>query len=206
MDKYNALHSFAHADGGYHLLACMLSAASCNKWWAEDILDTTDFAAEQKAIKNLGNNSVFFSPYLMGERSPHNDPAVRAAFVGMSLDTTRADMTQAVLEGVTFGLIDSLEVARKIGNRIDRAKLCGGGARSPLWRNIVANIMNLKVDLIEAEEGPALGGAMLAAVGCGEYSSVKEAADRIVRVTETVEPDPEIVARYEEKYRQFVQI
>ena len=142
----------------------------------------------------------------MGERSPHNNPAVRASFVGMSLDTTREDMTQAVLEGVTFGLRDSLEVARKIGNKIDRAKLCGGGANSPLWRNIVANIMNLKVDLIESEEGPALGGAMLAAVGCGEYDSVQEAAEKIVKVIDTVEPDPEIVAKYEEKYRQFVKI
>ena len=206
VDQYNALHSFAHADGGYHLLACMLSAASCNKWWAEDILKTTDFAQEQKAIEKLGENNVFFSPYLMGERSPHNNPAVRASFVGMSLDTTREDMTQAVLEGVTFGLRDSLEVARKIGNKIDRAKLCGGGAKSPLWRNIVANIMNLKVDLIESEEGPALGGAMLAAVGCGEYDSVQEAAEKIVKVIDTVEPDPEIVAKYEEKYRQFVKI
>ena len=99
-------------------MGCMLSAASCNKWWAEEILQTKDFAAEQAPIQKLGENNVFFLPYLMGERSPHNNPDARGVFFGMSMDTTRADMTQAVLEGVAFGLRDSLEVARKLGIKI----------------------------------------------------------------------------------------
>lgn len=206
VDENNALHSFAHADGNYHLMGCMLSAASCNKWWNEEILKTKDFAAEQAGITKLGENNVFYLPYLMGERSPHNDPKVRAMFMGMSMDTTRADMTQAVLEGVTFGLRDSLEVARGLGINIERTRICGGGAKSPLWKKMVANIMNLKVDVIESEEGPALGGAMLAAVGCGEYPDVETAAAKIVKVIDTVEPEPELVAKYEERYQKFKRI
>ena len=193
VDEHNALHSFAHADGHYHLMGCMLSAASCNKWWMDEILRTKDYSGEQKDIdvKELGKNHVFFLPYLMGERSPHNDPNVRGTFIGMSMDTTREDMTQAVLEGVAFGLRDSLEVARSIGVSPERTKICGGGAKSPLWRKIIANVMNMKVDIIESEEGPGYGAAILAAVGCGVFSSVEEAAKKLVKIVATEEPDPE---------------
>ena len=203
VDENNALHSFDHADGSYHLMGCMLSAASCNKWWVEDILGTSDFAKEQEDITKLGENNVFYLPYLMGERSPHNNPDARAVFFGMSMDTTRADMTQAVLEGVAFGLRDSLEVARSLGIHIERTKICGGGAKSPLWKKIIANVMNLKVDVLENEEGPAMGGAMLAAVGCGAYPDVESITKKIVKIVDTVEPQPELVAKYEEKYQKF---
>lgn len=206
VDEYNGLHSFAHADGYYHLMGCMLSAASCNKWWNEEILKTTDFAAEQSKIEKLGENHVFFLPYLMGERSPHNNPDARAMFIGMSMDTTREDMTQAVLEGVAFGLRDSLEVARKLGVKIERTKICGGGAKSPLWKKIIANVMDMKVDVIESEEGPALGAAMLAAVGCGEYPDVETIAEKLVNVVDTIEPEPELVEKYEERYQEFKRI
>lgn len=206
VDENNALHSFAHADGYYHLMGCMLSAASCNKWWMDEILKTKEYASEQEGIVKLGENQVFYLPYLMGERSPHNDPKARATFIGMTMDTTREDMTQAVLEGVAFGLRDSLEVARSLGIKIERTKICGGGAKSPLWKKIIANVMNLKVDVIESEEGPGYGGAILAAVGCGEYASVEEAAGKLVKVIETVEPDPELVAKYEERYQKFRKI
>lgn len=206
VDENNALHSFAHADGNYHLMGCMLSAASCNKWWSEDILKTKDYAAEQKAIEKLGENDVFYLPYLMGERSPHNNPDARAMFIGMSMNTTREDMTQAVLEGVAFGLRDSLEVARSLGIQIERTNICGGGAKSMLWKKMIANIMNMKVDVIESEEGPALGGAMLAAVGCGEYPDVETIAAKVVKVIDTVEPEEELVAKYEERYQKFRKI
>ena len=206
VDRNNALHAFAHADGHYHLMGCMLSAASCNKWWMEEIVGTGDYAAEQKNIEKLGENHVFFLPYLMGERSPHNNPNARGTFIGMTMDTSRNDMTQAVLEGVAFALRDSLEVARSLGLHIERTKICGGGAKSPLWRKIMANVLNLKVDMIESEEGPALGGAMLAAVACGEYKNVEEAAEKLVKVIGTVEPEPELVEKYEAKYQQFRQI
>lgn len=206
VDENNALHSFAHSDGCYHLMGCMLSAASCNKWWMDEILKTEEYGKEQENITNLGENQVFFLPYLMGERSPHNDPKARASFMGMSMDTTREEMTQAVLEGVAFGLRDSLEVAKSLGIKLERTKICGGGAKSPLWKKIIANVMNLKVDVIESEEGPALGGAILAAVGCGEYPDVKSAADALVKIIETVEPEPELVEKYEECYQQFRKI
>ena len=206
VDEYNALHSFAHSDGNYHLMGCMLSAASCNKWWSEEILKTADFAAEQAGITKLGENNIFYLPYLMGERSPHNNPDASAKFIGMSMDTTREDLTQAVLEGVTFGLRDSLEVAKNLGIKLERTKVCGGGAKSPLGKRMIANIMNLKFEVIETHEGPALGGAMLAAVGCGEYPDVKTIADKIVKVVETIDPEPELVAKYEEKYQKFRKI
>ena len=206
VDKFNALHAFAHADGHYHLMGCMLSAASCNKWWMEDIIGTSEYAKEQENITKLGENHVYFLPYLMGERSPHNNPNARGTFIGMTMDTTRADMTQAVLEGVAFALRDSLEVARSLGIHLERTKICGGGAKSPLWKKMIANILNLKVDVIESEEGPALGGAMLAAVACGEYESVEDAASKIGKIIDTVEPEPGLVAKYEERYQQFKEI
>ena len=206
VDEHNALHSFDHADGYYHLMGCMLSAASCNKWWMDEILKTKEYAKEQEQIRKLGENTVFYLPYLMGERSPHNDPKARATFIGMTMDTTREDMTQAVLEGVAFGLRDSLEVARSLGIQIERTKICGGGAKSSLWKKIVANVMNLKVDVIESEEGPGYGGAILAAVGCKEFASVEEATEKLVKIVDTVEPDAELVAKYEERYQKFKQI
>ena len=208
VDRFNALHSFDHADGNFHLMGCMLSAASCNKWWMDEIIGTKDYGKEQEPITDdkLGENNVYYLPYLMGERSPHNNPDARALFIGMSMDTTRADMTQAVLEGVAFGLRDSLEVARSLGIQIERTKICGGGAKSLLWKKIIANVMNLKVDVIESEEGPGYGGAMLAAVGCGEFETVEEAAEKLVRIVDTVEPETGLVEKYEKRYQVFKQI
>lgn len=206
VDRFNALHSFAHADGNYHLMGCMLCAASCNKWWMEEILKTKDFALEQQEINGLGQNAVYFLPYLMGERSPHNDPKAKGAFVGMTLDTTRADMTQAIFEGVAFALRDSLEVAKSLGIQITETTICGGGAKSPLWKKIMANVLNIKVNTVEVEEGPAYGAAILAAMADHVYGSLEDAAEKIVKITETVEPETELVKAYEEKYQNFVRI
>ena len=206
VDPDNALHMFGHATGKYHLMGCMLSAASSNKWWMDEIIGTKDYAAEQAKIAEIGKNHVYYLPYLMGERTPHNDPDARGAFIGMTMDTTRADMTLAVLEGVAFALRDSYEVAKSQGINISRTKMCGGGAKSVLWRNIIANVFNMEVDIPVSEEGPAMGGAMLAAVGCGVFGSVKEAADAIVKVKETIKPNPQVSARYEKRYQIFKNI
>ncbi|WP_408070683.1 xylulokinase [Butyrivibrio sp. JL13D10] len=206
VDSNNALHSFDHADGHFHLMGCMLSAASCNKWWNDGILQTKDYAAEQAAIEKLGENHVFFLPYLMGERSPWNNPNARATFTGITMDTTRADMTQAVLEGVAFAVRDMYEVAKSIGVKPERSMICGGGAKSPLWRKMIANILNIEVDVPTCEEGPGMGGAMLAMVACGAYKSVEDAAAAIVKVDKTEKPDPELVAKYEARYQQFKNI
>ena len=203
VDSNNALHSFDHADGHFHLMGCMLSAASCNKWWMDEILKTKDYADEQKGIEKLGENHVFFLPYLMGERSPWNNPNARATFTGITMDTTREDMTQAVLEGVAFATRDMYEVAKSIGVKPERTMICGGGAKSPLWRKMIANILNIEVDIPVCEEGPGMGGAMLAMVACGAYKSVEEAAAAIVKVSGTEKPDPALVEKYEARYQQF---
>ena len=208
VDKYNALHAFAHADGGYHLMGCMLSAASCNRWLMEDIFRTSNYAAEQTPITEemLGENHVYFLPYLMGERSPINDVNARGTFIGMTMDTTRTDMTQAVLEGVAFALRDSVEVARSLGIEIGSSRICGGGAKSALWKKIMANVLNIELQCLESEQGPGMGGAMLAMVACGEYASVREACQAIVHVASTIRPEPELAAKYEKRYQQFRKI
>ena len=204
----NAIHNFAHADGGWHLMGCMLSAASCNKWLLEDIFGTGDHAAEQVPItdEKLGENHVFFLPYLMGERSPINDTNARGTFIGMTMDTTRADMVQAVLEGVAFAIRDSFEVAKSLGLEITTSKICGGGAKSKLWKKIFANVLNIKLEVPVSEQGPGMGGAMLAMVACGEYPTVQAACDALVSVAGVVEPEPELAAKYEERYQQFKKI
>ncbi|MBP5627172.1 xylulokinase [bacterium] len=203
LDPKNSLHAFCHADGAFHLMGCMLSAASCNKWFMDEILKEKDYAKEQAEIKVLGGNKVFFLPYLMGERSPHNDPLIRAMFYGMSLDTKRSQMYQSVLEGVAYGLRDSLEVARGMGLEINSATLCGGGAKSPLWRAILANVMKLELMIPANEEGPALGGAILAAVAAGRFKDLASAAKEIVKIKETLEPKAELMEKYDQGYAFF---
>ena len=205
VDSGNALHAFAHADGGWHLMGCMLSAASCNKWWMDEIIRTDAYAKEQEGITDdkLGENHVFYLPYLMGERAPHNDPAARSCFIGMTMDSTREDMTQAVLEGVAFGIRDSLEAAKALGINVKTSMICGGGAKSPLWKKIFANVLGIELTVPETEQGPGYGGAILAAVACGEYSTVADAVSQLVKVTDTVKPDAELTAKYEKKYQAF---
>ena len=208
VDDSNGLHAFAHADGGWHLMGCMLSAASCNKWLMEEIFRTKDYQAEQAAIpaEKLGENRVFFLPYLMGERSPINDTNARGTFIGMTMDTTRADLTQAVLEGVAFAIRDSVDIARSLGIAISKSKICGGGAKSALWKKIIANVLNCELEIPVSEQGPGMGAAMLAMVSCGEYESVKDCCDKITATASTVKPEPALAAKYEARYQQFIKI
>ena len=203
MDPHNALHSFPHADGGYHLMGCILSAASCNKWWMEDILKTEDYRQEQTPItvERLGRNDIYYLPYLMGERSPHNDPSARGAFLGLRMNTTRADMTQAVLEGVAFAFRDCLDIARAQGIVVDVSRVCGGGAKSPLWRRILSNVLGISLELPTTEQGPGYGGAMLAAVACGEYPDVRTCAEALTSVKEVTKPEPALVKAYDARYQ-----
>lgn len=208
VDKFNALHSFCHSDGGYHLMGCILSAASCNKWFYEEILKTDDYNGEQSAIcdENLGTNHIYFLPYLMGERSPINDTDARGLFIGMRPDTTRGDMVQAVLEGVAFAFRDNLEIAKELGIDVRLSTICGGGAKSKIWQKIIANILNIKLEIPKVEEGPGFGAAMLAMVACGEYASVSDCAGNLVKKKETIYPDEEIVAKYEKQYKKYKNI
>jgi xylulokinase len=208
VDRFNALHSFAHANGKYHLMGVVMSAASCNKWFCQEVLHTSDYNAEQAAITDdrLGRNGIFFLPYLMGERSPMNDVNARGAFVGMSMNNDRADMMLAVLEGVAFAIRDSIEIARDLGIDIKKSYICGGGAKSKLWRRIFANVLNIEIMVPEIEEGPGYGGAMLAMVGNGEFGSVEECAGKFVRTKDIVRPEEELVELYERRYQEFRQL
>ena len=203
-DPGNALHSFAHATGKWHLMGCILSAASCNKWWIQDILQASDYSAEtQNSEPLLGKNSVFFLPYLMGERSPHNDTNAKGAFIGISANTTREQMSLAVLEGVAFALRDCVESARKNGLNITSTNICGGGARSDIWKKIIANVLNVTVSSPVTEQGPSYGAAILAMVGSGAYNNVYDAVNNIVKIKSTVKPDIQTVALYDKKYEIF---
>lgn len=206
--KNNAIHSFCHADGGYHILGCILSAASCNKWFYEDILGTDDYVREQGSVESarLGENHVYFLPYLMGERSPINDTDARGTFIGMRADTTRRDMVEAVMEGVAFAVKDNIELAIDAGVDIKKSKICGGGGKSPIWRKIVANVLGIEIEVPTREEGPSFGGAMLAMTACGEYANIYECADKLCGVRETVSPDPELTRKYAEKYENYKKI
>jgi xylulokinase len=208
VDRFNSLHAFAHSDGGFHLMGCMLSAASCNKWLCEDILKTSDYTAEQKDIskEKLGKNHVFFLPYLMGERSPINDTNARGTFTGITMDTTRSDLVQAVLEGVAFAIRDSFEVAKNLGIDISKSKICGGGSKSPLWKIIMSNVLGIPLEMVKTEQGPGYGAVILSMVGCGLFRDVHSACDRLIETSSVVYPDSEISARYEEKYQLFRKI
>lgn len=208
VDTNNALHSFAHADGSYHLMGCMLSAASCNKWFMDGILQDKDYNAIQSKITDdrLGRNQTFFLPYLMGERSPINDTNARGTFIGMTMDTTREDMLQAVLEGVAFAVRDSFEIAKSLGIGISQSNICGGGAKSGLWKKILANVLGIRLDIVKTEQGPGYGAAILAAVACCEYENVRKACDALVEIVDSVEPDEKLASLYDEQYKKFREI
>ncbi len=204
----NSIHNFCHANGKYHLMGCILSAASCNKWFYEEILGTNDYENEQSGISDgdLGKNHVYFLPYLMGERSPINDTDARGAFIGMRADTERKNMAQAVLEGVAFAIKENLEIAKSMGVNIEKSTVCGGGARSRIWLKILANVLNMPLEIPKTEEGPSFGGAMLAMVATGEYGSVEDCAKSLLSVKDTIYPNAEIAARYAEQYEKFEKI
>ena len=204
VDKNNSLHSFCHADSKYHLMGCILSAASCNGWWLNKILNRNDFDFHNEEMsKEKIDTGVYFLPYLSGERSPHNDVHARGAFIGLTHQTTEPMMGRSVLEGVAFALRDCLEVAKLSGININSTKLCGGGSRTKLWVSIIANVLNVPVEMPMVEEGPSYGAAILAMVGSKEYKDVISATQKIVKIKETIYPDAELVKEYEKKYQTF---
>ncbi len=205
VDEQNALHAFCHADGRYHLMGCILSAASCNKWFCEEILKDSNYEALQADITEdkLGENDVFFLPYLMGERSPINDTDARGTFTGMSMKTSQTDMVQAVLEGVAFAIRDNFEVAKGQGISIKDSYLCGGGAKSKIWQKILSNVLDIPLRIPMMEEGPGYGAAMLAMVGDGAYMSLDECTDKFIKEKEIIYPDQEIATRYQRQYEKY---
>ena len=189
-------------------MGCMLSAASANDWWATRVLES-DVTTEMDRVGSapLGCNEVLFLPYLMGERSPVNDVDARAAFIGMNADTGRAEMGLAVLEGVTFALRQCLDAAVKMGVSVETLTVCGGGAKSHLWRRVIADVFEMPVSVLPQEEGPGFGACLLAMVGCGAYPTVGEAVDAVVGAPRVAAyPNEEEARRYRDRYRVYCEL
>lgn len=199
----NVLHVFNHANGKYFFMGVTLAAAASNEWWMKSILQTKEYDSEQADYGKLGENDVYFLPYLSGERTPYNNSDARGTFIGMTVGTSRLDMTAAVLEGVAFSLRDILEIIRAKGVAVDTIRINGGGAKSDLWCQIIANVFDVEVVRTNSTEGPAFGAAILAAVACGAFASVEEATSKLIRVTETISQDADIVEKYDKRYEIY---
>lgn len=207
-DPMGRLHSFCHANGGYHQMGVMLSAGASLKWWIESIQNTRDYSKliEEEAKNSNIENKLYFLPYLTGERTPHNNPNIRGEFVGLSIQHNRGDMTRGVLEGITFGLRDSLELIKKQGIEIKKVRVSGGGAKSNFWKQLLADVFDAEVEIISSIEGPAYGAAILAAVGAGAYKNVNIACKEIIKVIEKYQPVGINTKTYNEKYKKFTEL
>ncbi|MGL5278730.1 MAG: xylulokinase [Cetobacterium sp.] len=204
VDKEGRLHSFCHGNGEYHQMGVMLSAAASLKWWIEDIEKTKDYnkllleAEEAKFDKNLQ-----FLPYLMGERTPHNNPFARGSLTGLNIQHKRGDVTRAILEGITFGLKDTLEIIKDMNIDVRSVRVSGGGAKSEFWQQIIANIFEVDVDVVNSTEGPAYGAGILAMVGDGIYKDVNTACFNLIKVMSSKNPNKIVENMYREKYEIF---
>lgn len=205
VDDEARLHSFCHANGGYHQMGVMLSAAGSLKWLSENVYESNDFAniVEKEASSSKLDENLFFLPYLTGERTPHNDPDARGAFVGLGIQHSRSDLTRAVIEGINFGLRDSLEIIKDMNIPTSIVRISGGGAKSDFWKQMIADIFNSSVQTVNSTEGPAFGAAILASVGDGLFPSVDEAAEKLINVVDCKEPIKLNVDFYDEKYLKF---
>lgn len=203
MSENPNIHNFCNANGGYHFLGCILSAASAYQWWVADILECSYAKIAESDLADNYLNSLFFLPYLMGERSPHNDTDARGAFIGLDKCTKQSEMTLAVLEGVCFALRDSLEIIRRQGAYVTESRLVGGGARNSCLPQLLANILNIDIVTLSADMGPALGAAILASTSAGNYASLQEACDAIIATKDIFHPQVDKVLFYEQKYEIY---
>ncbi len=205
-DPEARVHAFCHAaPGSWQAMGVMLSAAGSLRWFRDALAPgvTFDGLLAEAARWQPGTEGLLFAPYLAGERTPHADPDARGAFVGLELRHDRGALVRAVLEGIAFGLRDSLELLRALGVTAGRARASGGGARGRLWLEIVASALGLPLELTAVEEGSAYGAAILGGVGAGVFTDVHDAVTRCVRVRETIEPNPAWVTAYEELYPRY---
>jgi xylulokinase len=203
-DAEGRAHVFCHAvPGAWHAMGVMLSAAA-SLAWLQEILDAPyeTLLAEAERVP-AGADGLLFGPYLVGERTPHADPDARAAFAGLGAHHHRGSLVRAVLEGVAYGLRDSLELLRSLGVEAERARISGGGARSELWTRIVASMLGVPVERTAVEAGAAFGAALLGGVAAGVFADVHQAVAACVEVRETIEPNRAWVERYGEGYDRF---
>lgn len=201
------LHAFCHAvPGRWHMMGVMLSAAGSLRWYRDTMAAGTAFEALLAPANEIppGSEGLLFLPYLTGERTPHPDPLARGAFVGLTVRHSQPHLTRAVLEGVAFGLRDSFELMKSAGLvDIKQVRVSGGGARSPLWRQILADVLNVELVTVNTTEGAAYGAALLAGVGAGAWPDVDTASRDCISLTGSTKPQPETVARYEKVYVQY---
>jgi xylulokinase len=188
-------------------MGVMLSAAGALKWWSESIFNNKDYETYfNKLMETPIEDSLFFLPYLTGERSPINDPNAKGVFFGLGLQHRKEHMDRAVIEGITFALKDSYRLIEDLGVDINTIRITGGGAKSPIWAQMIADIMNVETVTLKAEEGPALGAAILAMVGCEAYDNVEEACSAIIKLKEAYQPNHENAMLYINKYESFKKI
>jgi xylulokinase len=200
-DPEGRVHAFCHAvPGAWHAMGVMLSAAGSLRWLRDAVGDETEYATllAEAAEWEPGAEGLLFAPYLAGERTPHADPGARAAFVGLGLRHDRGALARAVLEGVAFGLRDSLDLIAELGHRPAAGRVSGGGARSALWLEIIASVLEVPLEVCRVDEGAAYGAALLGGVTAGVWGDVREAVEQCVHVTRTVEPRADWVERYAE--------
>ena len=203
-DPQARLHSFCHAvPDTWHAMGVMLSAAGSLRWLRDVLGADYNVLLAGAAEWPPGVEGLLFAPYLAGERTPHPDPDARGAFTGLALHHDRGALARAVLEGVAFGLRDSLELLSELGVDPTGARISGGGARSELWLRIVASVLGLPLERTAVEEGAAFGAALLGGVAAGVFASAEEAVAACVRVRDTVEPDPAWAGAYEEAYARY---
>jgi len=216
IDPDGALHAFCHAvPGRYHLMGVILSAGGSLRWYRDNLArlsaDSNDDAYDQIVARAAevepGADGLFYLPYLAGERTPHMDPYARGAFVGLSLAHDDRHMARAVIEGISFALKDSLVLMDRLGVSPDQLYAVGGGARSPLWRSWLTSILGVGLQRLEVEEGPAMGAALLGAVGAGIHSDVETAVAKTVRKEGTLKtPNPDLEDRYQTVYDRFTRL
>lgn len=203
-DRENAIHHFCSASDSWHYMACMLSAASCSHWWTEDILGTKDYALAENA--SPAETGLYFLPYLMGERSPLNDANARGLFYGMTMGTTKADMSLAVLEGVSFAFRQNLDLIRAHGLEVTQSMVCGGGANNELWMKILASILNVTLLVPNQKDSAALGAALIGAKGCMDPDQYDAMAEYMCSIANMVQPAPELAAKYEAVYQNWLRL
>lgn len=201
------LHSFCHSvPNHWHLMGVMLSAAGSLRWYRDTFAPTMDYDQLLEPAREIvpGAEGLLFLPYLTGERTPYPDPLARGAFVGLTLRHSMPYLTRAVLEGVAFGLRDSFELMKNAGlASIDQVRVSGGGAKSLLWQQILADVFNSELVTVNTTEGAAFGAALLAGVGAGHWPTVRSACDATIRVTGRVKPNEEVVLRYKDSYEIY---
>jgi xylulokinase len=203
-DAQARVHVFCHAvPGTWHAMGVMLSAAGSLAWLRHAVGAEYGVLDEEAARWAPGAEGLLFAPYLAGERTPYPDPDARGAFTGLSLRHDRGALARATLEGVAYGLRDSLELLRSLGVRPEVGRASGGGATSDLWLRIVASVLDLPLERTESEEGSAFGAALLAGVRDGVFASAADAVTRCVRVRDRVEPDPDWSAEYQPGYARY---